>query len=218
LQNGDGGFPTFCRGWGHLPFDRSSADISAHALRSLHAWKDDLPFETISAESAFSQRVQGAMQRGLRFLSDIQRVDGSWVPLWFGNQYAPGDENPTYGTTRVLAAYRDLDLLDSEPARRGLEWLISAQCSDGGWGGAPNTPPSVEETALAVDALIGCGTVPGAEAARTRGLNWLVERVEDGSFSDASPIGFYFAKLWYFEQLYPVIFTVGALGRALKTL
>ncbi len=32
LQNGDGGWPTFCRGWGHLPFDRSSADISAHAL------------------------------------------------------------------------------------------------------------------------------------------------------------------------------------------
>jgi len=37
LQNKDGGWPTFCRGWGHLPFDRSSADISAHALRALAA-------------------------------------------------------------------------------------------------------------------------------------------------------------------------------------
>src|SRR4029077_8232431 len=26
LQNRDGGIPTFCRGWGALPFDRSSAD------------------------------------------------------------------------------------------------------------------------------------------------------------------------------------------------
>src|SRR5207302_3294573 len=30
LQNTDGGIPTFCRGWGTLPFDRSSADLTAH--------------------------------------------------------------------------------------------------------------------------------------------------------------------------------------------
>jgi squalene-hopene/tetraprenyl-beta-curcumene cyclase len=27
------------------------------------------------------------------------------------------------------------------------------------------------------------------------------------------PIGFYFAKLWYFERLYPLIWTTGALGK-----
>lgn len=217
LQNSDGGFPTFCRGWGHLPFDRSSLDISAHALRALHAWINDLLFETAEQKEAFLQRMQSAMQRGLRFLASIQRQDGAWIPLWFGNQHAPEDENPTYGTTRVLAAYRDLNLLDSEAARRGLDWLISSQGTDGGWGGAPNTPSSVEETALAVDALVGCGALAGADTALARGLDWLIARVEDGSFSNASPIGFYFAKLWYFERLYPVIFTVGALGRALKT-
>lgn len=217
LQNRDGGFPTFCRGWGHLPFDRSSADISAHALRALKVWQNDLSFASAAEKAAFAERMQTALQRGLRFLTNAQRQDGAWVPLWFGNQYAPEDENPVYGTTRVLAAYRDLKLLDAQPARRALHWLISAQNNDGGWGGAPKTPSSVEETALAVDALVGCNALAGADAARTRGLNWLVERVEDDSFSDASPIGFYFAKLWYFEQLYPVIFTVGALGRALKT-
>jgi len=221
LQNSDGGWPTFCRGWGRLPFDRSSADISAHALRALYAWKDDLPVETAEKKAAFSRRMRNAMRRGLRFLARIQRADGAlsgaWVPLWFGNQHAPGDENPTYGVTRVLAAYRDLNLLGNEAARRGLGWLISAQGKDGGWGGAPNTPSSVEETALAVDALLGCGSLSGADTARARGLQWLIERVEDDSFSNASPIGFYFAKLWYFERLYPVIFTVGALGRALQT-
>ena len=216
LQNSDGGWPTFCRGWGHLPFDRSSADISAHALRALHAWKDDLSFETAAMKAAFLQRMQNAMQRGLRFLARIQRADGAWIPLWFGNQHAPDDENPTYGTTRVLAAYRDLNLLESQAAQCGLDWLMSAQNADGGWGGAPNTPSSVEETAMAVDALIGCHASAGVDEARTRGLNWLIERVEDGSFSMPSPIGFYFAKLWYFEKLYPVIFTVGALGRALQ--
>jgi squalene-hopene/tetraprenyl-beta-curcumene cyclase len=28
-----------------------------------------------------------------------------------------------------------------------------------------------------------------------------------------SPIGFYFAKLWYFERMYPLVFAVSALGR-----
>jgi squalene-hopene/tetraprenyl-beta-curcumene cyclase len=49
-----------------------------------------------------------------------------------------------------------------------------------------------------------------------RGVAWLVEAVESGRFRDASPIGFYFAKLWYFEKLYPIIFTVAALGRAVR--
>ena len=35
---------------------------------------------------------------------------------------------------------------------------------------------------------------------------------------EPSPIGFYFAKLWYFERLYPLIFTVAALGRAARGL
>jgi squalene-hopene/tetraprenyl-beta-curcumene cyclase len=219
LQNRDGGMPTFCRGWGHLPFDRSSADISAHALRAFAAWKEHLrddSFASAQEKEAYTRRIDGAIERGLTFLRRAQRSDGAWSPLWFGNQHAPEDENPVYGTTRVLAAYRDLNLQGTETARRGLRWLIRAQNDDGGWGGAPQTPSSVEETSLAVDALVGCGVVDGAKGALDRGLRWLVERVEDGSFVDAAPIGFYFAKLWYFEELYPVIFITGALGRALQ--
>jgi squalene-hopene/tetraprenyl-beta-curcumene cyclase len=40
--------------------------------------------------------------------------------------------------------------------------------------------------------------------------------VESGTWRDPAPIGFYFAKLWYYERLYPFIWTVGALGRAAK--
>jgi squalene-hopene/tetraprenyl-beta-curcumene cyclase len=219
LQNGDGGWPTFCRGWGHLPFDRSSADISAHALRALSTWKKDFhsaSFATAGEMEAYTRRMDVATRRGLRFLGRAQRSDGAWTPLWFGNQHALEDENPTYGTTRVLTAYRTLNLIETEAAQCGLHWLIRAQGDDGGWGGAPQTPSSVEETALAVDALLGCGDVAGSKEALERGIRWLVERVEDGGFADASPIGFYFAKLWYFEQLYPVIFITGALGRALQ--
>jgi squalene-hopene/tetraprenyl-beta-curcumene cyclase len=51
------------------------------------------------------------------------------------------------------------------------------------------------------------------QSALERGARWLVERVESGAWREPSPIGFYFAKLWYYERLYPLIFTVGALNR-----
>ena len=237
LQNRDGGFPTFCRGWGYLPFDRSSADITAHALRALNVWAgsfdkphkrdrgrpgvNETPFKSARERAVFSRRVRHAVEKGVSYLEGAQRADGSWLPLWFGNQHAPDDENPTYGTARVLVAFHDLGLRHTEAARRGRAWLVAAQHESGGWGGAPIAPPSVEETALAVEALAdsdafdGGGDTAQSEAV-ARGLRWLVGRAEDGSCFDASPIGFYFAKLWYFERLYPLVFTVGALGRALR--
>ena len=62
----------------------------------------------------------------------------------------------------------------------------------------------------------GTRTVAGAEASAgvNKGLTWLVHKVESGGLFDPAPIGFYFAKLWYYEKLYPIIFTVAALGRA----
>jgi squalene-hopene/tetraprenyl-beta-curcumene cyclase len=202
LQNADGGWPTFCRGWGTLPFDRSGCDLTAHALRALHF------FRTLEG-------VDRVIRRGFEYLARQQRPDGSWVPLWFGNQQHPAEENPTYGTARVLAAYCDLDMMNTDPARRGLRWLLRAQNPDGGWG-AGCDPSSVEETALAVEVLLSAG--PEADVAVNKGLTWLVEQVESGGLERPTPIGFYFAKLWYYEKLYPIIFTVAALGRATRHL
>jgi squalene-hopene/tetraprenyl-beta-curcumene cyclase len=90
---------------------------------------------------------------------------------------------------------------------------------------------TVEETALAVEALLARGEgqgVRGEEDAQShpsrltphpslaRGLAWLCAAVDNGSLLDPAPIGFYFAKLWYYERLYPLIFTVSALGRAVR--
>jgi squalene-hopene/tetraprenyl-beta-curcumene cyclase len=198
LQNRDGGWPTFCRGWTGLPFDRSGSDLTAHALRALahHGVAVNDP----------------RLRRGLAYLERTQRADGSWLPLWFGNQHAPDDINPTYGTARVLAAYRDLAMMNSKSARQGLVWLLAVQNADGGWGGDRDTPSSIEETALALEVLVD---VPGVSAeALNKGLHWLVQHFEKPERSRPTPIGFYFAKLWYFERLYPIIFTVAALGRA----
>ncbi len=215
LQNRDGGWPTFCRGWGKLPFDRSGADLTAHALRALKAW----------SQLASSRRCEKAVQAGFRHLIRQQRRDGSWVPLWFGNQDAPREENPVYGTAKVLLAYRDWESLDAKPAVRAVDWLCQHQNSDGGWGGGParsaagggRHASSVEETALAVEALAVADLRDDRRSVLERGVQWLVDAVEEDRYRDASPIGFYFAKLWYYERLYPLLFTLAALGRARRS-
>jgi len=212
LQNRDGGWPTFCRGWTNLPFDRSGADLTAHTMRALAAWKG------VSGKGQ-AERAERAMATGMRYLAREQRPDGSWLPLWFGNQHVDGEGNPVYGTARVLQAYQELGLGDDPSAQRGLSWLCRAQNDDGGWGGGPGAPSSVEETSLAVSVLAGMTGQGGQDArapreATQRGLRWLVERHGAGALFEPAPIGFYFAKLWYFERLYPMIFATAALRRA----
>ena len=209
LQNRDGGMPTFCRGWGALPFDRSSQDLTAHTLRAWNAWRTEVdPRERPS--------LVRAMSRGLGYLIRTQRADGAWVPLWFGNEHAPHDENPLYGTAHVVCALRELSesgmLPALGPATRGAAWIAASQNDDGGWGGVRGVPSSVEETALAIEALAGTSHATSVE----RGVAWLITRVESGAWRELAPIGFYFARLWYHERLYPLIWTVGALGRVFQ--
>jgi squalene-hopene/tetraprenyl-beta-curcumene cyclase len=215
LQNSNGGWPTFCRGWGKLPFDRSGADLTAHVLRALKVWPD-LPL---------GKKIEKATAAGFRYLGQNQRPDGSWIPLWFGNQDHAQEENPVYGTAKVLLAYRDWRRMDSMPAQAALNWLCAAQNDDGGWGGGPSPADadagdvrsSVEETALAVEALVSCCTREDQRLVAERGLAWLVEAVEANKHLEPSPIGFYFAKLWYYERLYPSIFTMAALGQVKRS-
>lgn len=218
LQNRDKGWPTFCRGWLELPFDRSGTDITAHVIRSFLAWRGEL-----NDVKSRKTKVDRAVQTGFTYLKQHQEEDGSWLPLWFGNQDMPGDINPFYGTAKVLMAYRDANSFDTKEAQYGLRWLRENQNDDGGWGGGPSTNwqnsalgySSVEETALCTEIMLDDPN-PDSQNAAQSGIRWLLEATESDLITEPWPIGFYFAKLWYFEKLYPLIFATSTLNRALR--
>jgi len=194
LQNRDGGWPTFCRGWGKLPFDRSAADLTAHAIEALQA----------------SGSAGAAVRRGIAYLRRTEAPDGSWRPLWFGSQLAEDGANRVLGTAAVLPA---LLACGERAAERAIACLVGSQNPDGGWGGAPGVVSSMEETAAAVSALARAPHDGGADRAVERGAAYLAGRIEDGTWTTPAPIGLYFSRLWYFERLYPIIGAVDALGR-----
>jgi squalene-hopene/tetraprenyl-beta-curcumene cyclase len=217
LQNSDGGIPTFCRGWGTLPFDRSSTDLTAHAIRAWTAWCD-------TVDSRLKDRIDRAIASALAFLTRSQRGDGAFVPLWFGNQAEAREENPVFGTSRVLKGLGTLPargLGDAAPiVERAASWILSAQHDDGGWGAGPAVRSSIEETATAVTGLRAVrqlGDQTRVTAAIGRGLSWLEAATRGGFDFPSSPIGLYFARLWYAEELYPIIFAAGALEGAGRT-
>jgi squalene-hopene/tetraprenyl-beta-curcumene cyclase len=207
LQNRDGGIPTFCRGWGTLPFDRSASDLTAHALRAWAAWETFL-------EPPLRTRIRSAAQRAVGFLERSQRKDGAFVPLWFGNQHEAREENPVYGTGRVIKGLRAVRGPDAPRAldvcQRAEQFLLSAQNPDGGWGAGACVPSSIEETSLAIVALAP-SPLSEVRPALRRGAAWLTERTDGFRTFPAAPIGLYFARLWYADDLYPIIFAAAAM-------
>jgi len=224
IQNKDGGIPTFCKGWNKLPFDRSTADITAHVITAMKLWLDFLP-------DSMQRLVRAAIKKALCCLRKAQQDNGSWVPLWFGNQFESQQRNPVYGTTKVLISLSRFINTNSNISQRmfseAVKWLLEAQNSDGGWGGSKSIISSIEETSLAVDALacfinrlamhpkFNCKSLFDIEQiqfAILKGTAWLIKKT-DNSAVTAAPIGLYFARLWYFEELYPVVFALSALKR-----
>jgi len=229
LQNRDGGWPTFCRGWHRLPFDQSAPDLTAHALRALYGRGSRAcagePRTAGSAVPCLGSRgddlvregfpVHAARTRGLEFLRLSQRPSGAWIPLWFGSQETPDRSNPVVGTSRVLLAYAELELREGVEAQAGIRYLLDAQNADRGWGAAPGVKSTTEETALAVASLTHWYDHDRARHAYRQGALFLARQVEQGLPLVAAPIGLYFARLWYAERLYPLVWSTDAVGRVL---
>ena len=117
-----------------LPFDRSGADLTAHAVRAWLAWRDDLPV------AAGGNRSCAVVRRAALSLRGAQRANGAFEPLWFGNEHARGERQSDLRHREGAAGSpsRWPHAASPTPTR----WAparpagcASAQHREGGWGG-----------------------------------------------------------------------------------
>ena len=92
----------------------------------------------------------------------------------------------------------------------GQSFLLKQQNANGSWGGEIDVPGTIEESSLAISALIGKN-----QDILLKGFEWLENEFNNNGLR-SNPIGLYFAMLWYDEKLYPLIYYVEALRRYLK--
>jgi squalene-hopene/tetraprenyl-beta-curcumene cyclase len=118
-------------------------------------------------------------------------------------------------------------VLPGKPAiRRAVDWLVSHQNSDGGWGEdlrsyddpawAGRGPSTASQTAWALLALLAAGGEDAQQAAE-RGVGWLAQTQRpDGSWDEPQFTGTGFPGDFYINyHLYRQVFPVSALGRYL---
>ena len=210
LQNRDGGMPTFCRGWGKLPFDRSTPDITAHAILAMSLWCDVLP-------DSQQSRCRKSIARLKSWLAKTMMDEGSWNPLWFGDQEATSqfrveglefkvEANPVYGAATIIDYMKTAGITLTLAPK---DFLLKCQNPDGGWGGNRGVPSKVTLTAKAIGALRHFR--PETDEAIRRAVDYLYARYETGTLYSREPIGLYFSRLWYSEDLYNPIYILTAL-------
>lgn len=215
LQSRDGG-------WG--AFD---ADNSYHYLNNIpfadHGALLDPPTADVSARcvSMLAQlgepRDSARMQAAIAYLTREQEADGSWFGRW--------GVNYIYGTWSALCALGAADLGPDHPAiRKGADWLIAIQNSDGGWGedcrsyaldysGYSPAPSTASQTAWALLGLMAAGEVDNPAVAR--GIAWLAAHQQaDGLWGQDVYTGGGFPRVFYLRYHgYPKYFPLWAVAR-----
>ncbi|MBV8131796.1 MAG: squalene--hopene cyclase [Alphaproteobacteria bacterium] len=194
----------------HIPFadhgallDPPTADVSARCLGFLAqiGYAADHP----------------ARSSAIEYLRREQEPDGSWFGRW-GTNYI-------YGTWSVLAA---LNAAGTEPSssavRRAVDWLLSRQHKDGGWGEScnsyfPNAPhgdapySTASQTAWALLGLMAAGQVEHPAVAR--GIAYLINSQDrDGHWGELWFTAVGFPRVFYLRYHgYHAIFPLWALAR-----
>jgi squalene-hopene/tetraprenyl-beta-curcumene cyclase len=209
-------------GWG--AFDADNVD---HYLNNIpfadHGALLDPPTADVSARCISMLAQLGetpanpAMRAGIDFLQREQMADGSWFGRW--------GVNYIYGTWSALCALGAAGLDGSAPSvRKAVDWLISIQNDDGGWGedctsykldyrGYEPAPSTASQTAWALLGLMAAGEVdhPAVE----RGIAWLRRmQGDDGLWRQDAYTGGGFPRVFYLRYHgYPAYFPVWAMAR-----
>ncbi len=209
-------------GWG--AFD---ADNTYHYLNNIpfadHGALLDPPTEDVTGrcigmlaqlgEKPDSPRLKAAVD----YLARVQFKDGSWFGRW--------GVNYIYGTWSALAG---LNAVPVDPQtlmiRKAVEWLVSIQNPDGGWGedcdsyklsysGYARAPSTASQSAWALLGLMAAGEVDHPAVAR--GIAYLRDtQEEDGLWGQEHYTGGGFPRVFYLRYHgYPKFFPLWAVAR-----
>ena len=176
-------------GWGAFDADNTSYYLN-HIPFADHGALLDPSTSDVTARCAGMLAQLGdpcdrkALDRALAFLRSEQEDDGSWYGRW-GMNYI-------YGTWSALCALHAAGVdPQAREVRRAVEWLVSIQSSDGGWGEAGDSyeldyqgyrraPSTASQTAWALLALMAGDETrhPAVE----RGIAYLTARQDANGF------------------------------------
>lgn len=185
--------------------DPPSEDVTAHVIEAL---------------SMMGCAGSEAVRRGVRYLRDEQRRDGSWFGRW--------GVNHVYGTGGVLPALREAGVEMSQPyVRRAVRWLLDHQNEDGGWGESCDSyvdrkaigrgPSTASQTAWALMGVMAAADGDDGLVRRSleRGASYLLEtQEEDGQWEEPYFTGTGFPGDFYIKyHLYRNYWPLMALGR-----
>jgi len=220
LQNTDGGWATYelQRGpkwleklnpsdvFSTIMVDVSYVECTSACVQALVAWS--------KAEPSEAARVRPAIERGLQFIREVQREDGSWEGSW-GVCFSYG---AFFGTAALVAGGASPD----DPAlQRAAQYLEAQQRPDGSWSEtleANRARRWVEgktghavTTSWALLSLAACGR-KDSEAVR-RGVAWLRSRQGHDDRWPPEPIAGVFNRTCAVHyDIYLRAFPVWALG------
>jgi squalene-hopene/tetraprenyl-beta-curcumene cyclase len=176
-------------GWGAIDADNVSEYLN-HIPFADHGALLDPPTADVTARCAGMLAQLGgatdapAIASALAFLRRAQERDGSWYGRW-GMNYV-------YGSWSVLCALSAAGIpAESLEVRRTVDWLLSVQNADGGWGETAETyelgyrgdkrgPSTASQTAWALLGLMAAGEV--RHHAVARGVDYLVRTQGDDGF------------------------------------
>ena len=219
MQSRGGG--KFDGGWGAFEPENTHLHLN-HIPFADHGALLDPPTADVTARcvSFLAQLGMSAddpvMARAMAYLRREQEPEGSWFGRW-GTNYI-------YGTWSVLCAFNAAGVPGSDPAvRRAVDWLVSVQREDGGWGedeesyaAAPHgrykeSLPS--QTAWAVLGLMAAGEAEHPAVARGIAFLSATQRA-DGEWTEQPYNAVGFPRVFYLRYHgYRLYFPLLALAR-----